>query len=94
MLKDWISCHIRMLEFFNGATEIITPNNPKVSVKQACWYYPNTQNIWECVKGLHALAVPTRVRHPKAKSKVALDSTGLIFRIFLESMSQSITFLL
>ena len=30
---DWIGSHKRMFEFYGGATEIITPDNPKIGVK-------------------------------------------------------------
>lgn len=69
-LADWIGSHIRMFEFYGGATEIVTPDNPKTGVKRACRYDPDIQRTYEnMVRHYGAVVMPARVKKPKDKPK-------------------------
>ena len=68
---DWIGSHMRMFEYYGGATEIITPDNPKTGVKRPCRYDPDIQRTYEnMVRHYGAVVMPARVRKPKDKPKV------------------------
>ncbi|MCK5787221.1 MAG: IS21 family transposase [Candidatus Sabulitectum sp.] len=68
---DWIGSHMRMFEFYGGATEIITPDNPKTGVKRPCRYDPDIQRTYEnMVRHYGAVVMPARVRKPRDKPKV------------------------
>lgn len=41
-LPDWIGSHIRMLEYFGAAPEILVPDNLKSGVSKTCRYEPDT----------------------------------------------------
>lgn len=70
-LEDWIGSHIRMFEFYGGATEIITPDNTKTGVQRACRYDPDIQRSYEnMARHYGAVVMPTRVRKPRDKSRV------------------------
>lgn len=67
-LADWIGSHMRMFEFYGGATEIVTPDNPKTGVKRPCRYDPDIQRTYEnMVRHYGAVVMPARVRKPKDK---------------------------
>lgn len=67
-LPDWIGSHMRMFEFYGGATEILIPDNPKTGVKRPCRYDPDIQRTYEnMVRHYGAVVIPARVRKPKDK---------------------------
>ena len=39
-LSCWIESHVRALEFFGGAPEVVIPDNTKTAVKHPCRYEP------------------------------------------------------
>lgn len=69
-LPDWIGSHMRMFEYYGGATEIVTPDNPKTGVKRPCRYDPDIQRTYEnMVRHYGAVVMPARVRKPKDKPR-------------------------
>ena len=69
-LPDWIGSHTRMFEFYGGATEILTPDNPKTGVKRPCRYEPDIQRTYEnMARHYGAVVMPARVRKPKDKPR-------------------------
>jgi transposase len=40
-LANWIECHVRAFEFFQGTTQLIVPDNPRTGVTRACRYDPD-----------------------------------------------------
>lgn len=40
-LSCWIDAHVRALEFFGGAVEVVVPDNTKTGVKHPCRYEPD-----------------------------------------------------
>ena len=70
-LPNWIGGHIRALDFFGGAPEIIIPDNPKVGVKHPSRYEPDINPTYmEMAEHYNTVVLPARVRRPKDKAKV------------------------
>ncbi len=70
-LESWIGAHVRALEFFGGATEIVVPDNLKTGVKRPCRYEPDLNPTYQEMAAHYAMAViPARVKKPKDKAKV------------------------
>ena len=70
-LPDWIGSHVRAFEFFEGVTEIVTPDNPKSGVTKPCRYEPDLNPTYQDMATHYNVAIiPARVRKPKDKAKV------------------------
>ena len=70
-LPDWIGSHIRMLEYFGAAPEILVPDNLKSGVSKTCRYEPDTNPSYHAFANHYSIAViPARSRKPRDKAKV------------------------
>ena len=70
-LPSWIGAHVRMFEFYGGATEILVPDNLKPGITGTCRYEPMVNRSYEeLARHYGAVVVPARVRRPKDKAKV------------------------
>ena len=70
-LPDWIGSHIRMLEYFGAAPEILVPDNLKSGVSKTCRYEPDTNPSYQDFANHYGIAViPARSRKPRDKAKV------------------------
>ena len=70
-LPDWIGSHIRMLEYFGAAPEILVPDNLKSGVSKTCRYEPDTNPSYHAFANHYRIAViPARSRKPRDKAKV------------------------
>ena len=70
-LPDWIGSHIRMLEYFGVAPEILVPDNLKSGVSKTCRYEPETNPSYHDFANHYGIAViPARSRKPRDKAKV------------------------
>ena len=70
-LPDWIGSHIRMFEYYGGATEILVPDNLKSGVKHPCRYEAGINRTYESMaRHYGAVVIPARVRKPRDKSLV------------------------
>ena len=70
-LPDWIGSHIRMLEHFGAAPEILVPDNLKSGVSKTCLYEPDTNPSYHDFANHYGIAViPARSRKPRDKAKV------------------------
>lgn len=70
-LPDWIGSHIRMLEHFGAAPEILVPDNLKRGVTKTCRYEPDTNPSYHAFANHYGIAViPARSRKPRDKAKV------------------------
>ena len=70
-LPDWIGSHIRMLEYFGAAPEVLVPDNLKSGVTRACRYEPELNPTYlELAKHYGIAVVPARARKPRDKAKV------------------------
>jgi len=72
-LPDWIGSHIRMLEFFGAAPEILVPDNLRSGVSKACRYEPDTNPSYHAFATHYGIAViPARSRKPRIKPKLKM----------------------
>ncbi len=70
-LEDWISSHVRALEFFGGATATVVPDNLKSGVAKACLHDPAINRSYAEMAAYYDLVViPARPRKPRDKAKV------------------------
>lgn len=68
---DFLSSHVRMLEFFGGVPQVISPDNLKSAVTKAHRYDPVINPAYTKLATHYAFAVvPARVRTPRDKAIV------------------------
>ena len=46
-LPDWVNVHIRMVEYFGGATALWAPGQLKSAVTRPCRYEPDVNRTYE-----------------------------------------------
>ncbi|OHA71634.1 MAG: hypothetical protein A3E07_02790 [Candidatus Wildermuthbacteria bacterium RIFCSPHIGHO2_12_FULL_45_9] len=69
-LSDWISSHIRMLNYYGGVPHLLVPDNLKSGVTKACKYDPDMNRTYADFALHYDTAIlPTRPRKPKDKAK-------------------------
>lgn len=70
-LTSWLTCHIKALHYFGGASEILVPDNLKAGVKKACRYEPDINPAYqELAEHYHVAVIPARAGKPRDKAKV------------------------
>lgn len=70
-LPDWLSSHVRALEYFGGAPAAIVPDNLKSAVSRAHRYEPELNPSYQELAEHYGVAIlPARVRKPRDKAKV------------------------
>jgi len=70
-LPSWIQSHIHALEFFQGASEILVPDNLKAAVKSPCRYEPDLNPTYQDMAQHYGTKViPARSAKPRDKAKV------------------------
>jgi len=70
-VEDFVSSNVRMLEYFDGAPALLTPDQLKSGVTAACWYDPQIQRTYEEMASHYRCGVvPARPKRPKDKAKV------------------------
>ncbi len=70
-LANWIDCHVRAFEFFDGTTKLIVPDNPRTGVDRACRYEPDLNRTYHEMSQHYGTAVlPARPYKPRDKAKV------------------------
>ena len=70
-LSCWIESHVRALEFFGGAPEVVIPDNTKTAVKHPCRYEPELNPTYRELAEHYGFAVvPARPYKPRDKAKV------------------------
>lgn len=69
-LGNWIDCHVRAFEFFQGVPKLVVPDNPRTSVNRACRYEPDLNRTYHEMAQHYAVAVmPARPYKPRDKAK-------------------------
>jgi transposase len=69
--EDFLSSHVRMLEFFDGVPQTISPDNLKSAVSRAHRYDPVLNPAYTRLAAHYGFAVvPARVKRPKDKAIV------------------------
>lgn len=70
-LPNWIDCHVRAFEFFDGVTKLIVPDNPRTGVDRACRYEPDINRTYhEMSQHYGTVVMPARPYKPRDKAKV------------------------
>jgi transposase len=70
-LASWIQSHVRAFEFFQGVTEILTPDNLRDAVTRSCRYEPDLNATYrEMAEHYGAVIIPARVGKARDKAKV------------------------
>jgi len=73
-LPDWLMSHRRMVEHFQGVTEILVPDNLKSGVTKADRYEAKVNRSYqEFAQHYGACVIPTRVKKPKDKAKAEVS---------------------
>jgi transposase len=70
-LPSWIQSHVHAFEFFQGVTEILTPDNLRDAVTRSCRYEPDLNASYrEMAEHYGTVIIPARVAKPRDKAKV------------------------
>jgi transposase len=70
-LPSWIQSHVHAFEFFQGVTEILTPDNLTDAVTRPCRYEPDLNATYrELAEHYGAVIIPARVKKARDKAKV------------------------
>ena len=70
-LTDWIGSHTRALQYFQGVTKLVVPDQWRAGVSRPCYWEPElnrTYQEWAMHNGV--AIVPARPRHARDKAKV------------------------
>lgn len=80
-IQDWIDCHIRMFEYFDGVPRLLIPDNLKTGIITNRKYEdPITNRTYQEMADHYGITIiPARVRAPKDKAAVE-GSVGAITR--------------
>ena len=79
-LANWIDCHVRAFEFFQGVTKLLVPDNPRTGVTRACRYEPDLNRTYHEMAQHYGIAVlPARPYKPRDKAKVE-NAVGIVER--------------
>jgi len=69
-LPDWTASHVRMFASWDGAPELLVPDNTKSGVKKACYYEPDLNRTYQELAAHYGTAVlPARPYHPRDRAK-------------------------
>lgn len=69
-LPDWLGSHVRMLEYFEGCTTMVIPDNLRSGVSRACRYDPDLNPSYQQWAEHYGVAVvPARPYKPRDKAK-------------------------
>lgn len=70
-LGNWVQCHVEALEYFQGAPQLVVPDNPRTGVDRACRYEPDLNRTYHEMAMHYGVAVmPARPYKPRDKAKV------------------------
>ena len=70
-IPNWLSSHVRMLNYFQGASRVLVPDNLKSGVSKADRYEPEIHPAYKRLADHYNMVIiPARVRRPKDKAKV------------------------
>jgi transposase len=93
-LGNWIDCHVRAFEFFQGVTKLLVPDNPRTGVTRACRYEPDLNRTYHEMALHYGIAVlPARPYKPRDKAKVE-NAVGIVERWILAALRHRKFFLI
>lgn len=89
--EDFLSSHVRMLEFFGGSAQTVSPDNLKSAVTRSHRYDPVLNPAYTRLASHYGFAVvPARVRRPQDKAIV--ERTIQIFQRWFFMKVRNLTF--
>jgi transposase len=69
-IPNWLLSHARMFEYFEGVSEITTPDNLRSAIKKSDRYEPEINPSYQdMITHYGTCVIPARVRKPKDKAK-------------------------
>lgn len=69
-MRDWLSCHARMLTYFGGVPRVIVPDNLKAAVTKADRFFPTVNESYRAMCQYYGtMPFPARAHKPKDKPK-------------------------
>lgn len=69
-IRDWISSHVRMFEYFGGVSRILVPDNLKAAVTKADRFEPDINPSYQALCRYYGIApLPARSKKPKDKAR-------------------------
>lgn len=85
-IRDWISSHVRMFEYFGGVPRILVPDNLKAAVTKAHRHEPEINPSYEALCRYYGIApLPARAKKPKDKARaegaVNLSQRWILFSL-------------
>jgi transposase len=70
-LTDWVASHTRALQFFQGVTKLVVPDQWRAGVSRPCYWEPELNRTYQEWATHYGVAiVPARPRHARDKAKV------------------------
>ena len=70
-LYDWTAVHVRMLEYFEGCTDLWVPDQLRSAVSRPCRYEPEVNRSYqELARHYGAVVIPARPGKAKDKARV------------------------
>ncbi len=70
-LHDWMAVHVRMLEYFEGCTDVLVPDQLRSAVSRPCRYEPEVNRSYqELARHYGAVVIPARPGKAKDKARV------------------------
>lgn len=93
-LSDWTGSHVRALQFFGGAPQIVVPDNLRSAVTTPHLYEPELNRTYLDLADHYGMAViPARVRKPRDKAKAEVG-VQLVERWILAALRNRVFFAL
>ncbi len=90
-LHDWTAVHVRMLEYFEGCTDLWVPDQLRSAVSRPCRYEPEVNRSYqELARHYGAVVIPARPRKPKDKAMV--ESMVLVAQRWILARLRNYTF--
>ena len=90
-LPDWVDAHVRMVEYFGGATALWVPDQLKSAITRPCRYEPDVNRTYEDLADHYgAVVVPARPR--KARDKAAVENAVLLAQRWILARLRDQTF--
>ena len=90
-LPDWVNAHIRMVEYFGGATTLWIPDQLKSAITRPCRYEAGVNRSYEDLAAHYgAVVLPARPRKPR--DKAAVENCVLIAQRWILARLRNRTF--
>ena len=90
-LPDWVNAHIRMVEYFGGATTLWIPDQLKSAITRPCRYEAGVNRSYEDLAAHYGTVVlPARPRKPR--DKAAVENCVLIAQRWILARLRNRTF--